>query len=350
MRLVRTVQLQVGDIIGKDVIGYGGGLLLRKDTRFREVFRKQLLERHIYEIYIRDEWSEGIEPTVLISEENRRKIEHDLAVEIENLRDKFKINVDNISDISDMIYSELEDKALIWEIQDLQKNDDYTYQHCVAVAILAGIVCRKLGLEQELSKQIIMGGLMHDLGKMSIPKDVLNKEGRLTQEEYEIIKEHSRLGYEMLKDMTSVSSVTKLTVLCHHEREDGSGYPLGKGEELHIGPKIVAACDLYHALISDRTYRKGMPLNEALMIAGREKINKEVRRAIEDTLAFYPVGSTVLLSNGLIGIVERNFIEDVSKPLIKVIYDEKVKQAVKYKINLQEEDIHVQRRIYELPF
>lgn len=337
MRLVSTKQLKDGDIIAKDIISYQGGILLRHDTRFKEVFKSKLLERNISEVYIDDEISKGIEPKELLECSIKQTISQDIKSQFEKLQHSLELDVTALTQVTSFLIDELSQKEMILELEDLKANDNYTYEHCISVAILTNLVCNKLGMNPDLKEQIVMGALIHDIGKIIIPKDILNKPGALTDSEYEVVKGHPEMGYRMIKDNIEISAVTKLTVLCHHEREDGSGYPLGKGKDLHIGTKIVAACDLFHALISNRCYRQGLPINEVVAIAQKEPINAEIRSIIEQLFAYYPVGSMVKLNDGKIALVEKNFSADVRRPLVRIIENMHDFSGGHYKINLQEE-------------
>ena len=337
MRLVLTKHLKDGDIIAQDIISSEGGVLLRHDTRFKEVFKSKLIERNILEVYVDDEISKGIEPTKILDTTSKNIIKNDIKSEFDKLKDNLELDVQVLNRITHFLIEQLGNKELIIELEDLKTNDYYTYEHCIAVAILTEVVCNKMQIGLEKKVSIVMGALIHDIGKMILPKDILNKPSRLNEEEYNLIKTHPEVGYMMIKENRELDAITKLIVLCHHEREDQSGYPFGKGKELHIGAKIVAACDLYHALISDRCYRKGLPISEAIAIAQREPINPGIRKVIESCFAYYPVGGMVYLNDGNIAIVERNFSADIKRPLVRVVIKEgrNVKQT--YKINLQEE-------------
>lgn len=337
MRLVPIEHLKDGDIIAKDIVSYDGGVLLCHDTRFKEVFKSRLIERNISEVYIDDEISRGIEPSGIIESSVKQRMTHDIRKQFDKLKDRLEIDINVISEITTGLIEQLNQKEMILELDDLKTNDCYTYEHCLAVAILTNIVCNKMSMNIFQKEKIVMGAVIHDIGKIIIPKDILNKPGRLSKEEYEIIKSHPEIGYKMIKDNTELSPITKLAVLCHHEREDGSGYPLGKGEELHIGTKIVAACDLYHALISDRCYRQGLPINEVIAIAQKEAINPEIRTIIENSFAYYPVGCMIQLNDGKLGIVEKNISADIRRPIIRIIDKENGKLVAKSKLNLQNE-------------
>ena len=337
MRLVSTHLLKEGDIIARDIISQEGGVLLRHDTRFRKIFTNKLLERNISEVYIRDEISEGIEPTEAIQQQVKKEIVKDIKTQFDHMKDSFELNMKVLSQVTSLLIEELSGKDLIFELEDLKTNDNYTYEHCIAVAMMTHLVCDKMMIPIEQKKHIVLGALIHDIGKMILPKDILNKPGQLTSEEYAIVKNHSEVGYMMIKDNPEVHAITKLIVLCHHEREDGSGYPLGKGAELHIGAKIVAACDVYHALISNRCYRQGLPINEVIAIAQNEPINPHIRVVIEQSLAYYPVGCMVTLSDGSIGIVEKNFSADIKRPIVRVINSANGTKQYAFKINLQQD-------------
>lgn len=346
MRLISTRLLKEGDIIGRDILSHEGSVLLKHDTRFKEVFKNKLLERDIFEVYIKDKISEGIEPVDIIPYEAKQIIINDIKTQYESLENHFEMNIETLTKVTDLLIEELMQKDLVFEVDDIKTNDNYTYEHCIAVAMMSHLVCDKLMIPTEQKKQIVLGALIHDIGKVVIPKDILNKPDRLTDEEYMMMKTHSEMGYSMIKDNPAISAVTKLVVLCHHEREDGSGYPLGKGTELHIGAKIVGACDFFHALISNRCYRRGLPVNEVVAIAQKEPINPQIRTIIEHSLAYYPVGCMVQLNDGSIAIVEQNFSADVKRPLLRVVKREcdGNKQDI-YKIDLRKEtDYYIEKR------
>ncbi|MDF2614050.1 MAG: metal dependent phosphohydrolase [Clostridia bacterium] len=350
MRLISVNTIKEGDVIARDIISYEGGILLKSSSKFKNAFRQKLLERNITEVYIEDELSKGINPSPIINPQVRQQINKDVNVEFNKLKDNLQIDVEGIAKITRVLIAELCKEHIVCDVMDLKMNDDYTYQHCIGVAILTTIVCRKMSIRQDYAQKIVMGALMHDIGKIIIPKNVLNKPDKLTAEEYELLKTHAEMGYKIVQANSGLSPITKLAILCHHEREDGSGYPLGKGEELHVGAKIVAACDVFHALLSNRPYRQALSVKEVISIAQMEKLNGPVRQAIESVLAFYPIGSIILLSNGDVGIVEKNFANDVTRPLVRVISNMKTKRRKEYKINLQEElDIDVVQKMPDLP-
>ncbi|WP_242976086.1 HD domain-containing phosphohydrolase [Desulfosporosinus sp. FKB] len=144
-------------------------------------------------------------------------------------------------------------------LERYKQHDFGIYTHVLNVALLSAIIGLQLSYNENKLKNLILGALLHDLGKLQVPKEILNKPGILTEEERDVIKQHPLLGEEMLKDARLISSVLA-TIKEHHERWNGRGYPFGlKGQEIYQDAQIVAVADVYEALTADRPYRKGLP-------------------------------------------------------------------------------------------
>ena len=139
----------------------------------------------------------------------------------------------------------------------IRHTDDYTFEHSVNVAILSGIIGKWMGITGQDLRDLIFSGLMHDIGKSQVPAEILNKPGKLLPDEMEIMRRHTTRGYFLLKEVPKVPMVVMLSVLQHHERMDGSGYPLRlKGADIHNFARIIAVADIYDAMTSDRVYRR----------------------------------------------------------------------------------------------
>jgi putative nucleotidyltransferase with HDIG domain len=146
----------------------------------------------------------------------------------------------------------------------------WTGGHSERVTEMALNIGREMGLSLEVLQDLQRGGLLHDVGKIGIPNEILDKPGKLTDEEYAMIKQHPRMGLRILEPIKKFTSVIQL-VLQHHERFDGKGYPDGvSGEQISLGARILAVADVYDALVSDRLYRAGMSLERALSIIREE--------------------------------------------------------------------------------
>lgn len=250
-------------------------------------------------------------------EEQSKKIIEDVFLFPNN---NFKEKIEEmISDIIDSIGETLCIENAI-HISDF---DGYTYEHSLNVAILSLTLGCQLGLSKEKLKELGIAALLHDIGKVFIPVEILNKKERLTEDEFELIKKHSELGVEYL--INNVSSIPKASLRAiseHHERLDGRGYPLGlKGYKINFLSKILSVADVFDALTSERPYKKGFVPSKAMDIIMSEigtHFEYEIVSALFRTVVFYGEGSEVSLSSGDIGIVLRNNKGFASRPIIEI--------------------------------
>ena len=230
----------------------------------------------------------------------------------------------NFMDVTRSITNDLvkaidDNDAIAVDISALKVSDEYTFKHSVDVATMAMIVSRQYGFNDEQVQQIGVSGLLHDIGKSKIPTEVLNKAQKLTDEEFALIKKHSLLGYEILKDKPELSNAVKMGVLQHHEKINGSGYPMGVTEEqIHIFAKIIAVTDIYDALVTERPYKKAFtPRNAVEMImAMTGELDLQVMQSFLESVILYPVGTNVDLSNGEKARVVANNPKFVLRPTV----------------------------------
>lgn len=153
----------------------------------------------------------------------------------------------------------LDTPAVINHLSRLRTYNEYTFLHSLNVAVISGLIGRELGLSGMAFKNLVLSGLLHDIGKQLIPQAIINKPGALTVREMAIIKEHARHGYELLKELAHIPYETKIGVLQHHERLDGSGYPFGLTKyKISLFARIIAVADSYDAMTSERVYRAKM--------------------------------------------------------------------------------------------
>lgn len=205
----------------------------------------------------------------------------------------------------------------------LKTADDYTYLHSVAVCALMVALARQLGMPDDQTRAAGFAGLLHDIGKADIPLEVLNKPGKLTEEEFAIVREHPRKGWERLR-ATGVSDKHALDVcLHHHERMDGKGYPDGlAGEQITLMARMGAVCDVYDAITSNRPYKAGWDPAESLkrMASWHGHFDNRVFQAFVRSLGIYPVGSLVRLSNQRLAVVIAQNPRQLLKPVVKTVY------------------------------
>lgn len=184
---------------------------------------------------------------------------------------------------------------------------DYTYRHSINVAIVSGIIGKSVGMKRDQLRDVIIAGLLHDLGKLLITKDILNKPGKLTEQEMMVIKGHPQLGYQLLIHSEQICEDIKFGVLQHHERNDGSGYPIGLNEhQIHYYAKVIAIADIYDAMTTDRVYRRKLtPFCAADTIAQQmyRQLDPEICLAFLRDIKINLLNSIVLLNNGRKGRV-----------------------------------------------
>lgn len=184
----------------------------------------------------------------------------------------------------------------------IRKQDDYTFQHSINVAIISGIVGKWVGLSGEELKDLIFAGLLHDIGKTQIPIEILNKPAKLTQEEMKIMKSHTIEGYKMLLGEAGINESILCGVLQHHEKIDRTGYPSGiSGEQIHPFAKIIAVADIYDAMTSDRVYRVGQTPFEVVADIRQEafgKLDPAICMTFLNNILDYFIGAKVVLSDG----------------------------------------------------
>ena len=218
----------------------------------------------------------------------------------------------------------------------LKTADDYTYMHSVAVCALMIALARQLDLDEELTQRLGIAGLLHDLGKALMPMDVLNKPGKLTDEEFAIIKTHPEEGYKLLLGSTGADDIALDVVLHHHEKTDGSGYPKRlKNEEISLHAKMGAVCDVYDAITSNRPYKAGWDPAESLRRMAEWSnghFDPTVFQAFVKSLGIYPIGSLVKLKSGRLGLVVEQSKKSLLTPCIKVFYSTRSNARIKPEI------------------
>lgn len=340
MRLIPIECVRENSILGRNMYGFDGRILLKKGCVLTASIIKRIKELHIYSLYITDDYS-SFEIEDIIKPELRQKaikVIKETFSEIERINSQHNFEKHTYNDFSkrqqqyfdsiDTIAEELlndilSNRNVLLSLVDIKSMDNYTYSHCVNVAIVSLILGISLNLTKTQLKYLCTGALIHDIGKAFIPCEILQKPGRLTPEEFDIIKTHTRFGYDFADNMATFSAFVKAIILQHHERYDGLGYPNGlKGNEINYLARIVSVADVYDALTSDRPYKRALCPSDAveyLMSNAGTLFDFNIVNTFSKVIIPYPAGTIVALSNGDVGIVQKTIPNFPLRPIIEIV-------------------------------
>jgi HD-GYP domain-containing protein (c-di-GMP phosphodiesterase class II) len=342
MRLVPINSVKEGSFLAKTIFDNDGRILLRDGVKLTEGLIRRIKSIGIFTLYINDEYSYNVIEDVIEPHIRQKAIKSvkDTFSHFErfnsaagakgnlsgvtpprgNKQDYVKALMDLSKEIMDEMISK---KNVLINLVDIKSLDNYTYQHSVNVALLSLVLGIKLKLSKYELYNLCVGAILHDIGKVFIPTEILLKKDKLTDSEFELIKEHTFRGYEYLKTSPDIPATARIVVLQHHEKVNGKGYPeMRKKDEINKLSKIVAITDVYDALTSDRAYRRAMSPNEAIeyiMASGESHFDFEMVKVFAKTIIPYPEGSLVKLSDGRLAVVEKLNSEFPLRPIIRLI-------------------------------
>jgi len=223
--------------------------------------------------------------------------------------------------VDQLVETVSEETSGLVHISNLKSFDEYTFHHSLSVAVLSIAIGQGMNLDKADLKQLGRCAILHDIGKILVPNEIINKRGHLTDEEFEIIKSHSVKGAEYLKKENIGDKFLWDVVLSHHEKFDGTGYPNGlKGNEIPFFARIISVADVYDAITSHRSYREPMPPGVALEVimgdAGRA-FEYDIVSAFTKKVELYPIGSTLILSDKRTGVVINN--RNSLRPVLRML-------------------------------
>jgi HD-GYP domain-containing protein (c-di-GMP phosphodiesterase class II) len=374
-------QLQPGQTLAKALYTERGEILLGAGTTLNRFFIERLRERGVISVFLEDGLGDDVEPKDIVSEELR-------AATVTHLKRAFDMvgtvaqssrlnNGQRPNTVSDLVYrlgerpldlppagisslqalykdieslmSEILESNTIASLESLKTHNDYTFQHSLDVAVLGILLGRTAGLPRDQLRELALGCLLHDLGKMYIDEAILDKPGKLTSEEFDEIKKHPQMGFELIRRMPVFSILPAHVAFQHHERQDGTGYPRGLiGNNLvsrsladRMNPKrmlliaeIAAVADVYSALTSDRPYRPAMPLDKVAQIMQEmcgPHLNAEIIGLLMHTIPMFPVGHWVEVVNGKYagwrGIVAALSIDALHQPALRLLLDDRANRV-----------------------
>lgn len=336
MVFVKTEELLPGMCLARDIHFYTpastSAIVLSRGQKITDVQITQLSSAKIDGAYV-----DTVRSEVRVISSIGEEIREEAITNIHNLADNFidsskgvqKSDVEAVGETTQALIDGLSShKDILVNIADIKMYDDYTFHHSLSVAIMSIAIGMELGFSNTMLNELGLAGLLHDIGKVAVPIEIITKPDRLTSEEFSIVKMHPVHAANHLKERNLVNENIFNGIVGHHEKLDGSGYPNHlKGDEIHPYARILAVADVYDALTSNRPYRIPNPPNEAieLVMGGTgSHFDERVVRAFLRKVAPFPAGSKVQLSNGEVAYVMKNYPDQPLRPLVAVERSEKL--------------------------
>jgi putative nucleotidyltransferase with HDIG domain len=316
-----------GDILADDVMSNDDITLVVQNTVLNQYIKDKFIELQIPCIWLYEpaELISGIENDINFKakKETYKDAVLNLKWVLNDLTAGDRVDYEKIEDISKSIDSSINDSSNIIKcLAEIKSSDEYTYTHSINVALYSMLIAKWLDLPECSIQEVIQAGLLHDIGKVKVPDEIINKNSRLTADEFKVIKKHPIYGYDLIKDLNSINENIKKAVLLHHERIDGSGYPFGySGSSISLLAKIVSVADVYDAITQNRVYKdKATPFDafEIFLTTGKSMFDTTVLNAFLKNMAAFYVGSNVILNNGDTGKIVYVPPQDILSPIISV--------------------------------
>lgn len=369
LKRIPTEALEAGMVLGETLYDHAGNVLLSKGIELRHAYIEKISLLNLETILISDVSKYVFEESMLsmadpvLSMVNRDMVAAETRSDATNLVREFMTdlggsssvpNIEKLLVVVNQIISEiLKNDEITFNLGELKSVDDYTFEHSVNVCVLALLSGISLGLKRASLVELGIGAILHDIGKILIPHDVLNKPGLLDEGEFDVVKKHARLGYDVLGRIKGISQTSCAVALYHHERFDGNGYPTAMDHSsIPLYCRIVAIADVFDALTSDRVYsRKISPykaMKYVVSMAGAHFDPDIVKRFVVQ-LGFFYKGLHVELNTGETAVV---VLPQNARPLVRVLKDSQGQEyTTHYEIDLMKNpSVHVREVVFPQEF
>jgi len=389
MRLISIDSLEEGMQLGEPIYDDYNRLLLGRGVSLKSEYVSRLKALGLPALYVMDADTSDIRipqvippaarikairnltqtfSTVLESVEGFRRMSVEAArqnIRAKKFADTFRsltgdAGTDRVAGDVDGLIDQVMDRNVVLGLNSIKTHDNYTFQHSIDVAIMGLLLGRKIGWDRERLRAFGIGCILHDIGKTLIDHDILNKPGKLTEEEFIRMKAHPTMGYELVKVIApGLGYLVPHVAYQHHERQDGSGYPRGiagdnalgqpRRSHIHDFGAVAAVADIYDAMASDRPYRQAWPPDRVCSLIGElsgTHLNRRVVEIFSRTVAPYPIATGIRVLNGIyegyegvVADVDENVLD---RPRIRLLFAPSGERIGAIEMDLQvEEDIRV---------
>lgn len=338
-KYMRTRQLKPGMKIDQSVVDRMGRNLVARGAVLDEYVIDAMIKMGVMSVYIQDGEAEPEEEKLPVSPAAEKNIAHlrtedRSSVTLSNsIRKRVAEGIQyiynntasaDLADATDSIATDLmtaieSNNAIAIDISALKTSDEYTFKHSVDVATIAMILAKQQGLPRTQVYEIGVAGLLHDVGKTKVPLDILNKPGRLDENEFATMKQHSVYGYKMMQDHPEFNQAISLAVLQHHEKVNGKGYPFGvTAKQITPYAKILTIADIYDALVTERPYKAAYSQRDAveMILSMTDELDMNAMKSFMESMILYPVDTIVELSNGEKAKVVKNNPHYILRPTV----------------------------------
>lgn len=348
MRLTPIENVKPNSYLGKTLYDTEGRILLNSGVLITEKLIKKIKELNLSYIYVIDDINNYAFESIIKDELRSKSLElikstfnSTNTIDELNKKDSDSLYFERLYLLAEELLDEiLSNDKIIYFLVDIKKLNSSVYDHTINVTILALVIGISLNLSKCDLLNLCIGALLHDIGKEFIDIDIIDKDGPLTYEEFEKMKEHCEKGYYYLKDNNFIHNDCKMIILQHHERVDGMGYPKGLlGNQINKLAKIVSVTDVYDTLTSDRYYIDSLCASDALeYIMGHADtiFDFDIVKTFAKVVVPFPNGTLIKLSNGDLGIVKETFRNFPLRPNIKIV-DSQFKDSIGTTISLIDE-------------
>lgn len=340
MRLEFIDNVKEEEVLGRDIYTNEGAILLRSGIKLNNIFIKNLKQIGVQYLYIEDSRLDDIDCIDEKLVELKRNTLKNVSKIFKSVSNPNKSDTSNAINIMDELIEYVIDVKNVGSmVLDIKTYDNSTYLHSIDTGILSVFLASNLNFNHNNLREIGIGSILHDIGKLKVPRSIICKKGSLTDEEYNEIKKHPIYGEELLKKNYFISDNMIKSVTQHHEKFDGSGYPYGlKGNSISKFGRVVSICDVFDAVSMDRSYRKRFTPSDAYELILSESgtsFDDKMVNVFKSTFSVYSLGCCVRLSNGIEAYVIRQNKGFPDKPVVRVLYDSETKQPVHfYEIDL----------------